>query len=208
MRYLTAFGLAAVALAVATGSAPAASSPTRLGVFKDWTAWQSSDQYGKICFISAAPATMEPTKIGGKPVVRDPVHLLIIHRDKAPSVDTSGAVAKDKNGNLIFKKVHNEVQAQLGYPLQPTTTTFFHSAAIDGKSFPMRSVANDPSTPINEDQVAWLASSNDEASFVAALKGSTKLVVNGTSIRGTKTFDTYALSGVTPAMASIDKACP
>jgi hypothetical protein len=49
---------------------------------------------------------------------------------------------------------------------------------------------------------------DDEPGFVAALKKGSKLVVHGTSSRGTKTTDTYSLSGVTAAMDAIDKACP
>jgi hypothetical protein len=100
------------------------------------------------------------------------------------------------------------VQTLIGYPMQPTSDTSFHSAAIDGKSWPMKSIPDDPATPIKDSEAAWLASMDDEAGFVAALKKGTKLVVTGTSVKGTKTTDTYSLGGVTAAMDAIDKACP
>ncbi len=72
----------------------------------------------------------------------------------------------------------------------------------------MKSIPDDPATAIKDNEAAWLASMNDEAGFVAALKKGTKLLVHGTSAKGTKTTDTYSLSGFTAAIAIIDKACP
>jgi len=207
------FSTGLIAISLLTATAPtlayaAAPAPTNLGTFKTWTAWQGQDDYGKICFISAAPDSSEPTQVNGKPIVRDPVHFLVIHRDKAPAINADGTAAKDKNGNPVFRKVRNEVQTLLGYTLKPTTDSFTHTASVDGKAYPMKSIADDPSTPIKDDEAAWLASMDDEAGFVAALKKGSKLVVTGTSTRGTKTTDTYSLAGITQAMGAIDKACP
>lgn len=201
-------GMMAIGLMCCAVPAHAQATPTNLGTFKSWTAWQGQDDYGKICFISAAPDSSEPTEVNGKPINRDPVHFLVIHRDKAPAINADGTAAKDANGNPVFRKVRNEVQTLIGYPMQPTTDSFFHTAEVDGKSYPMKSIADDPSTPIKDNEAAWLASMDDEAGFVAALKKGSKLVVHGTSSRGTKTTDTYSLSGVTAAMDTIDKACP
>jgi len=205
-RLLT--GMMATALTLSAAPAFAQGAPTNLGSFKTWTAWQGSDDYGKICFISAAPDSTEPTQVNGKPIVRDPPHFLIIHRDKAPAINADGTAAKDKSGKPVFRKVRNEVQTLVGYPMKPTSDSFTHSADIDGKAWPMKSIPDDPATPIKDDEAAWLASMDDEAGFVAALKKGSKLVVHGTSARGTQTTDTYSLAGVTAAMDSIDKACP
>jgi hypothetical protein len=205
-RFLT--GIMAGALIAAAGPALAQAAPTNLGTFKAWTAWQGADEYGKICFVSAAPDKSEPTEVNGKPINRDPPHFLIIHRDKAPAINADGTAAKDKDGKPVFRKVRNEVQTLIGYPMQPTSDSFFHSAAINGKSWPMKSIPDDPATPIKDSEAAWLASMDDEAGFVAALKKGTTLVVSGTSIKGTKTTDTYSLGGITAAMDAIDKACP
>jgi len=207
MRHGLLTGLMATALVLSAAPAFAQAAPTNLGTFKAWTAWQGADEYGKICFVSAAPDTMEPTQVNGKPVNRDPAHFLIIHRDKAPAINADGTAAKDAKGNPVFRKVRNEVQTQVGYPMKPTTDSFTHSAVIDGKAYAMKSVADDPATKLVESGAAWLASVDDEAGFVAALKAGTKLVVNGTSAKGTKTIDTYSLAGITAAMDAIDKAC-
>src|SRR5579863_1212568 len=87
--------------AQAPAAAAAPGAPTNLGTFKDWTAWQGNDAYGRICFVSASPDKSDPTTVNGKPIVRDPPHFLVIHRDKAPAVTASGSAAKDKSGNPI-----------------------------------------------------------------------------------------------------------
>lgn len=208
MRRRALTGLFALALGALAAPALAQSAPTNLGTFKGWTAWQGSDDYGKICFVSAAPDSSTPTQVNGKPIVRDPPHFLIIHRDKAPAVNPDGTAAKDKNGQPLFRKVRDEVQTLMGYPLRPTSDSFFHVASIDGKSWNMKSIPDDPATPIKDNEAAWLASMSDEAGFVAALKSGTKLVVQGTSLKGTQTTDTYSLGGITAALGAIDKACP
>jgi hypothetical protein len=186
----------------------AQSAPTELGTFSAWTAWKGADENGTICYISAAPEDSQPKEVGGKPINRDPPHFLIIHRAKAPAVNDDGTLAKDTSGKTVFRKVRNEVQTLVGYPMKPTTDSFFHRAVVDGKAYPMKSIADDPATPITDSEAAWLSSTNDEAGFVAALKAGVKLVVQGTSARGTETTDTYSLAGVTKAMEAIDKACP
>jgi hypothetical protein len=89
----------------------------------------------------------------------------------------------------------NEVQTLIGYPFNTSNSNA--SASVDGNAFPM----------VTDGEGAWLADTAREASFVAALKAGTNLVVKGTSQRGTNTTDTYSLSGVTAAMNEIDKAC-
>jgi hypothetical protein len=89
----------------------------------------------------------------------------------------------------------NEVQTLIGYPFNSANSNA--SATIDGKTYPM----------VTEGEAAWLASTADEPNFVEALKAGSRLVVKGTSQRGTNTTDTYDLGGVTAAMAEIDKAC-
>ena len=209
MRRRVFSGLMATAL-LTLSAAPvfAQAAPTDLGTFKAWTAWKGADEYGAICFISAAPDTSEPREVGGKPINRDPPHFLIIHRDKAPAINADGTAAKDANGQPVFRKVRNEVQTLVGYPMKPTSDSFFHRAEVDGKVYPMKSIPDDPATSITDSEAAWLASMDDESGFVTALKAGTKLVVKGTSGRGTETTDTYSLAGVTAAMAAIDKACP
>jgi hypothetical protein len=89
----------------------------------------------------------------------------------------------------------NEVQTIIGYPYNATNAGA--SAAVDGKTYPM----------VTEGSAAWLASTGDEAGFVAAFKAGSNLTIKGTSQRGTNTTDTYSLSGATAAVNAIDAAC-
>lgn len=209
MRRRVFSGLMATAiLSVSALPALAQTAPTDLGTFKSWTAWKGADENGAICFVSAAPESSEPKEVGGKPINRDPPHFLIIHRERAPAVNADGTAAKDASGAAVFRKVRNEVQTLVGYPMKATDNTFFHQAIVDGKAYPMKSISDDPATNIVDSEAAWLASTDDESGFVTALKAGTQLVVKGTSGRGTQTTDTYSLSGVTAAMQAIDAACP
>lgn len=209
MRRRVLTGLMATAL-IGASAVPvlAQAAPTDLGTFKSWTAWKGADEYGAICFISAAPEDSQPKEVNGAPINRDPPHFLVIHRERAPAINADGTAAKDANGQPVFRKVRNEVQTLVGYPMRATTDSFFHAAIVDGKSYPMKSIPDDPATSITDSEAAWLASMDDESGFVTSLKAGSKLVVKGTSGRGTQTTDTYSLAGVTAAMDAIDKACP
>ncbi|MEO5808095.1 invasion associated locus B family protein [Devosia sp.] len=114
------------------------------------------------------------------------------------SSDPAGANRDPIHFMIIHRKslgTKNEVQTIVGYPFNATAAGA--SAAVDSKSYPM----------LTEGSAAWLASTADESAFVTAFKGGTKLTVKGTSQRGTKTTDTYSLSGATAAMNAIDAAC-
>ena len=54
---------------------------------------------------------------------------------------------------------------------------------------------------------AWLEDNQDEVRLVAAMKKGGTMVVKGTSTRGTKTTDTYHLSGLATALDKAAKAC-
>lgn len=58
----------------------------------------------------------------------------------------------------------------------------------------------------NED-TAWARNKNEDHAIVTAMRAGSTMVVKGTSSRGTKTTDTYSLSGVTAAHSAIGKAC-
>lgn len=202
-------GVATALVALMTLTASAQQGATDLGTFKKWNAWKSADQYGALCFISAAPDKTEPTQIDGRPVNRDAPFFMVIHRALAPVVNPDRTFALDANGKQVLQPKRNEVQTVVGYPMRPTTDTVFHDAQIDGRVYPLRSIPDDASTPnVDDSEGAWLAAIADEPAFVAALKAGTTLVVKGTSVRGNVLTDTYSLAGFTAAMEAIDKACP
>lgn len=211
MRRRVLSGLMASAI-LAASALPvlAQTQPEGLGTYGAWTAWKANDGFGAMCFISAVPESSSPKQTAdGTPINRDPPSFLVLHREKAPTVNADGTWARDAAGNQILARKRNEVQTLVGYPLRPTTGTFFHSATVDGKRYGMTSLSDDASTQHNESEGAWLASTSDEPGFVEALKAGSKLVVVGTSNRsGLELTDTYSLSGFTKAMAAIDTACP
>jgi invasion protein IalB len=91
--------------------------------------------------------------------------------------------------------VKSEVNAVMGYPLRPNSEVRFQ---VDGKR---------AQSLFTEGSTAWAYDSNDDAKLAAAMKAGSRLVVTGTSVRGTRTTDTYSLSGFTAAFNAINKAC-
>ena len=54
---------------------------------------------------------------------------------------------------------------------------------------------------------AWTTSTTDDKNIVAAMKRGSRMIVNGTSFKGTKTKDTYSLNGFTSAYKAISNKC-
>jgi len=58
-----------------------------------------------------------------------------------------------------------------------------------------------------KDGSAWLQQLNDTPRLISAMSGGVSAVASGTSGKGTKTSDTYSLSGFNDAMAKVHAAC-
>jgi hypothetical protein len=58
-----------------------------------------------------------------------------------------------------------------------------------------------------KDGSAWLQQLSDNGRLLDAMHGGVSAVASGTSARGTKTSDTYSLSGFNDAIAKIHAAC-
>lgn len=54
---------------------------------------------------------------------------------------------------------------------------------------------------------AWTLSEKDDKALIKAMKKGNKMVVEGTSSRGTKTKDTYSLKGFSKAYQTISQKC-
>lgn len=91
-------------------------------------------------------------------------------------------------------KVSEQVMLRLGYPIKDNTAV---SAAIGSETFTF-----DP-----KDDKAFIQDGDTEKKFVAALKKGDKLVVKGTSKKGTETTDVYSLLGVSAALKQAQEAC-
>ncbi|NIP75997.1 MAG: hypothetical protein GTN90_08450, partial [Xanthomonadales bacterium] len=62
------------------------------------------------------------------------------------------------------------------------------------------SVGNSNFTMFTEGETAWAPSSDDDNALIAAFRKGANAKVEGTSTRGTKTVDTFSLSGFTAAL--------
>jgi len=93
-----------------------------------------------------------------------------------------------------YKKVRDEVSITVGYPFEKGSAA---QVEIDGKGHEL----------FTDNETAWAPSPDLDAKLVDAMRKGAKLTVIGTSERGTKTVDTYSLSGFAAAHNAILKAC-
>lgn len=92
------------------------------------------------------------------------------------------------------EKTVNQVQFTAGYTFKKGSAV---QVAIGAKKFEL----------FTNGDTAWARSTKDDSALVAAMRGGARMVVNGQSSRGTKTRDTYSLSGISAAHKAIGKAC-
>jgi hypothetical protein len=81
-----------------------------------------------------------------------------------------------------------------GYPYKPATDA---TLDIDGKKFIL----------FTKDEMAWALNSETDVEITQAIRSGTKMIVTGTSTKGTKTKDTYSLAGSSGAYERISKEC-
>mgnify|MGYP007082239052 CR=1 FL=1 len=87
-----------------------------------------------------------------------------------------------------------EVSFTGGYPFAPDSTV---DVTVGGASFSL----------FTEGENAWAGSPSDDARLIAALRGGMEAAVTGRSSRGTRTVDTFSLSGITAATDKAKEAC-
>lgn len=132
------------------------------------------------------------------------------------------AYALDENGNKVCYMVSQPVDAKGNYknrgdvyamvthhPSEGTRDVFSYyagytyqpgsesSVSVDSKKFAL----------MTQDDTAWAVDDAKDAEMVAAMKSGAKMVVRGTSSRGTLTTDSFSLKGVSAAYKAISKAC-
>ena len=90
------------------------------------------------------------------------------------------------------KRFH-EVSFDMGYPLKKGSEV---TVRIGGKTFKL----------FTQDSSAFAFKEDDKA-LVKAMRAGSTMVIRGESQRGTKTTDTYSLSGFIKAHNAISKAC-
>lgn len=91
-------------------------------------------------------------------------------------------------------QIRSQVNVVVGYPFKDGGTA---SAIIDGRTHKM----------FTRGERAWAYDDKQDRDMTEAMKRGTKLVVKGTSSRGTNTTDRYSLSGFTAAHNAITQAC-
>jgi hypothetical protein len=96
------------------------------------------------------------------------------------------------------RKVKTEPEVVAGYPYKPGAPVTL-GIGSDKFNFFARNDGQNGS--------AWLQNLNDGNALMDALTHGVSAVAIGTSSRGTRTVDTYALAGFTDAMAKINAAC-
>ncbi len=92
------------------------------------------------------------------------------------------------------KAERDVVQVIAGYRYKPQSDV---SLTIDGKGFKLFTI---------EDR-AYAESEEDDRRIITLMKRGSRMTIVGVSSRGTKTTDTYSLSGFTKTKAVIDKTC-
>ncbi|WP_157969958.1 invasion associated locus B family protein [Pelagibacterium sediminicola] len=115
---------------------------------------------------------------------------------REPSNLNHGDIAKTFLLVTIRPANRNEVAVLVDFPVSSSSPNA--SATVDGRSYPM----------VTEGQAGWLASVEDEAGFVAAMRAGATLQVRITSGAGNNTVHTYSLSGVTAALNRAAQECP
>lgn len=91
--------------------------------------------------------------------------------------------------------VRNELSVKLGYQAKAGQEVVLE---VDTTTF----------TLFSKDDRAFVADPTQELKLVQAMKAGQKLVVRGTSERGTATTDTYSLTGFAQALQGLVAACP
>ena len=106
-----------------------------------------------------------------------------------------------KRGEIFVFVTHRPKDREIGKVSFETGYTFKESSevrvTIDGRQY---TLDTDGST-------AWTKDAKDDARMVKAMRAGRKMVMEGTSSRGTDTRDTYSLSGFSAAHNAINKAC-
>ncbi len=123
-------------------------------------------------------ALSKPISVIPKKAARDPIYVII-------------SVWPGRN-------VKDELQVVPGYPYKEGEPVYAQVGSTRTEFF-TRNEGNAGS--------AWVKEVADESALVAAMRGGSRLTVTGVSKRGTKTTDTYSLSGITTAIDRAHSAC-
>ena len=123
-------------------------------------------------------ALAKPRSVEPRKAVRDPIFLMV--------------------SNWPDRKVQGEVQVVPGYTYKEGDAV---TAQVGSTKVELFTRNNGTSGS------AWVKDPSEEANLVEAMKKGSIITVSGVSERGTRTRDTYSLSGISAALDTIRKAC-
>ncbi len=92
------------------------------------------------------------------------------------------------------EKTYDVISISAGYEYQSGSQV---EVEIDGQDFSL----------FTDGDHGWAEDAKADKALVAAMRRGSRMIVRGTSKRGTLTTDTYVLSGFTAAHKAINKAC-
>lgn len=96
--------------------------------------------------------------------------------------------------NRLGEGVTDEFSVQIGYTFKTEAPAF---AIIGNRKFEL----------FTQGDFAWLHQDKDQKALVRAMRGGSKITVEGISGRGTKTTDVFSLSGFSAAHNLLSSAC-
>lgn len=182
------FSTAACTLALglfAALPATAQSTPKLIGSFKAWEAYSYQESGSPVCFMLGRPSSSAYYRKGKKVsnVKRGDVYVLVTHRPARNS--------------------RNVVSVTSGYQYAEASTV---KVKVDSKSYALYTADKAALRNGADPETAW-ARDEDDAVLTDAMRKGNRMLITGTSKRGTETRDRYSLSGFTAAHKAISKAC-
>ena len=96
--------------------------------------------------------------------------------------------------NRPAENVRNEVSVIMGFPMKDNSEP---KAEIGGTTFDL----------VAKGSNAWVKNPAEEGQFIEAMRRGSRLTVKATSVKGNTSTDTYSLSGLSDALARVQKEC-
>ncbi len=106
-----------------------------------------------------------------------------------------------KRGDVVVLVTHRPARKERDVVNFYAGYTFKKGSAVEVK------IGGQNFNLFTKDDTAWARGEKDERAMVRAMKRGRRMIVTGTSARGTRTADTYSLHGFTRAYRRASKAC-
>ncbi|MDJ0826212.1 MAG: hypothetical protein QNJ16_11980 [Rhodobacter sp.] len=203
MQSVLRFGIAGTALVVAAVAAGAQESNNRVAAHTDWSVFEEPPS----CRVAAASIDACPQD------QRVPRQCWIVSGPKEV-VNKKGdrIVAVDRGEIRLFVSyqpslnVNGQVSFKSGYPFNEGAVV---KLKISETVFDLiaRGVDDPGTAGLDESQLAWSKSDDDDARIIAGMKRGSDAVLTGLSKRNTTTIDTFSLFGFTAAVEDAEKRC-